>query len=75
MKQPVVYILASQRNSTLHTGVTGDLRRRTRQHKTDLIEDFTKHYGIHRLVYFELCEDRRAAIAREKQIGRWNRVW
>ena len=75
MKQPAVYILASQRNGTLYTGVTSDLRQRIWEHKGDLVEGFTRTYGVHRLVYYELCEDMGAAIAREKQIKRWNRAW
>jgi putative endonuclease len=75
MKQPVVYILASQRHGTLYTGVTSDLRRRVWQHKNDFVEGFTKTYGVHRLVYYELCTDMTSAIAREKQIKHWNRSW
>jgi len=75
MKQPAVYILASRRNGTLYTGVTGDLRRRIWQHQHDLVEGFTRKYRVHRLVYFELCDDMRTAIAREKQIKHWNRAW
>ncbi len=75
MKQPAVYILASQRHGTLYTGVTSDLRRRIWQHKNDFVEGFTKTYGVHRLVYFELCPDMTSAIAREKQIKHWNRSW
>jgi putative endonuclease len=73
--QPAVYILASQRNGTLYTGVTGDLPKRIWEHKSDLAEGFSKHYGVHLLVYFELHSDMPSAIAREKQIKKWNRVW
>ena len=68
MKQPAVYILASGKNGTLYTGVTSDLVKRVWQHKEDLADGFTKHYQIHHLVYYELCEDMLSAIAREKQI-------
>ena len=50
-KPPVVYILASKRNGTLYIGVTNDLQRRAWDHKNDLLEGFTKRYGVHRLVY------------------------
>ena len=73
--QPAVYILASQRNGTLYTGVTGDLPKRIWEHKSDVAEGFSKHYGVHLLVYFELHSDMPSAIAREKQIKKWNRVW
>ncbi|HEY0281922.1 MAG TPA: GIY-YIG nuclease family protein [Rhizomicrobium sp.] len=70
-----VYMLASKRNGPLYTGVTSDLANRTWQHKSDLIEGFTKRYGVHRLVWFEEFGDIYEAIAREKQIKGWNRAW
>ena len=70
-----VYILASRRNGTLYIGVTNDLLRRTWEHKSDLVEGFTKKYGVHILVWYELHEDINAAIAREKRMKRWNRAW
>ena len=75
MKQPCVYILASQRNGTLYTGVTSDLIRRVWEHKNNQTAGFTSKYTIHRLVYFEQHEDMNAAITREKQIKKWNRAW
>jgi len=73
-KQPAVYILASKRNGTLYIGVTSNLQKRW-EHKHDLVEGFTNRYGVHRLVYFELCEDMMSAIRREKQMKKWNRAW
>ena len=68
MKQPAVYILANDRNGTLYIGVTSYLVKRVWEHKQDLVDGFTKKYPLHRLVYFELCDDMLSAIAREKQI-------
>jgi putative endonuclease len=73
--QPAVYILSSQRNGTLYIGVTSDLVQRIWQHKSDLVEGFTKEHQVHSLVYFELFEDMLSAIAREKQLKKWNRAW
>ncbi len=70
-----VYILASRRNGTLYVGVTNDVMRRTWEHKSDLIVGFTRKYGVHILVWFELYDDIRLAIAREKQLKGWNRAW
>ena len=71
-----VYLLASQRNGTLYVGVTSDLVKRVWQHKNDLAgKGFTKRYGVHRLVYYEGHDDIRDAIAREKRIKKWKRVW
>ncbi|HET7833928.1 MAG TPA: GIY-YIG nuclease family protein [Gallionella sp.] len=73
--QPCVYILASQRNGTLYVGVTSDLVKRAWEHKNDVVEGFTRKYGVHLLVYFEPCADMMSAIVREKQIKKWERAW
>jgi putative endonuclease len=75
VRQPCVYILASARNGTLYTGVTSDLLKRVWEHKSDLVEGFTKRYAVHVLVWFELHEDMLAAIRREKTIKGWKRRW
>jgi putative endonuclease len=74
-KQPCVYILASKRNGTLYIGVTSDIFNRTSLHKQDLIEGFTKRYGVHRLVYYEMHLTMADAIRREKRLKKWNRAW
>jgi putative endonuclease len=74
-KQPSVYILASKRNGAIYVGVTSDLFIRIGIHKQDLIEGFTKRYGVHRLVYYEMHETMDAAILREKRLKKWNRAW
>jgi len=74
-KQSAVYILASKRNGTLYIGVTSNLEKRAWEHKNDLVEGFTKRYGVHRLVYYELHDDMALAISREKQMKKWNRAW
>ena len=74
-KQPAVYILASKRNGTLYIGVTSDLVKRVWQHKNDVVEGFTKKYGVHTLVYYEMHAGMTEAIRREKQLKKWNRAW
>lgn len=74
-KEYYVYILASKRNGTLYIGMTNDLRRRTYEHKNNLIKGFTEKYNIHNLVYFEETSEVKIAIEREKQIKKWNRKW
>jgi putative endonuclease len=61
-KHPCVYLLASKPNGIIYTGVTSDLRARVSVHKQDLRDGFTKRYGVHRLVYFEMHEIMDAAI-------------
>lgn len=63
-----VYILTNERNTVLHIGVTSDLKKRVHQHKSDLVEGFTKRYRTHKLVYYQVAETAYSAIAREKQI-------
>jgi putative endonuclease len=74
-KQPAVYILASKRNGTLYIGVTSDLVKRVWQHKNDVCEGFTKKYGVHTLVYYEMHANMTEAIRHEKQLKKWNRAW
>ena len=68
-----VYILASERNGTLYTGVTNDLARRVYEHKERLIEGFTKKYDVKNLVYYEIFEDIKDAIDREKRLKKYRR--
>ena len=75
MKEPCVYILASDRAGTLYVGVTSDLVSRVWQHRSGAVDGFTKRYGVHRLVYAEPCETMEQAILRGKQLKRWNRAW
>jgi len=75
VKQPCVYLLASRRNGTLYVGVTSDLIRRVWEHKEDLADGFTKRYGVHTLVWYELHDSMEVAIRREKAIKEWKRRW
>lgn len=70
---PCVYLLASRRNGTLYCGVTSDLPKRVWQHKNDLVDGFTKQYGVHVLVWYEAHETMESAIRREKAIKNWSR--
>ena len=75
MRQPCVYILASKKQGTLYTGVTSDLLKRVWEHRNDAVDGFTKRYGVHSLVYYELHGDMESAILREKQIKKWRQAW
>ncbi|MBU4483889.1 GIY-YIG nuclease family protein [bacterium] len=75
MKNYFVYILASQRNGTLHIGVTNNIARRIYEHKNDLIKGFTEKYRVHNLIYVEETNDVNVAITREKQLKKWKRSW
>jgi putative endonuclease len=67
--------MANRPDGTLYTGVTGYLQKRVYEHRSDLVEGFTKRYGIHQLVFYEVHEDMNGAITREKQIKKWKRNW
>jgi putative endonuclease len=75
VRQYYVYILASRPGGALYVGVTNNLIRRVYEHKHKLVDGHTKHYGIDRLVYFEVYETAYQAIQREKNIKHWPRVY
>ena len=75
VKQPAVYILSSGRNGTLYIGVTSDLPKRIWQHRSDLVDGFSKKYRVHLLVYYEIHTSMEAAIMREKRLKKWIRRW
>jgi putative endonuclease len=70
-----VYILASRRNGTLYTGVTGRIIGRVSQHKQKLTPGFTSRYGVDLLVWYEPHENVQIAIRREKRLKKWLRAW
>lgn len=49
--------------------------RRIYEHKNDFVKGFTNKYGVHKLVYFEQCNDYEVALQRERQIKEWKRKW
>ena len=67
-----VYIV-SNNSMTLYTGVTNDLKVRSRAHKSGEGSQFTSRYHIDRLAYFESFGLIVEAIAREKEIKTWSR--
>ena len=70
-----VYILTNRPNGTLYVGVTSDLVRRVAEHREGAVKGFPKTYGLKRLVYFEVYDDIRTAIQREKNMKHWSRTW
>ena len=71
-KRYYVYIM-SNTTGTLYTGVTNNLIRRVYEHKSKLIEGFTKKYNIDKLIFYEEADNISQAIAREKEIKGWRR--
>ncbi len=75
MNSYFVYIITNYNKSTLYIGVTNDLIRRMYEHRNGLVKGFSKKYRLKYLLYFEETGDVKAAILREKQLKKWNRVW
>ena len=70
-----VYILTNKHNTTLYTGITRDLKRRTAEHKLHLNKGFSDKYNTEKLVYYEVYDKLEIAIRREKQLKKWRRDW
>ena len=70
-----VYILASRRDGVLYVGVTADIARRIRLHKSGKGSTFVRKYNVTRLVHAERFDDIRSAIEREKRLKKWRRAW
>jgi len=68
MKAGYVYIMTNKSNQVLYTGVTSDLIKRIFQHRNKMIKGFTEKYKLIKLIYYEVSDDIRVAIEREKQI-------
>ena len=66
------YIIASL-TGTLYIGMTNNIERRMREHKSGEFEGFASEYKCNRLVYLEGFDDVRKAIDREKQLKGWRR--
>lgn len=74
-KQGYTYILASKKHGTLYVGSTSDLIKRIHEHKNELTDGFSKKYTVKTLVHYESHDDINNAIARERQLKKWNREW
>jgi putative endonuclease len=61
--------------ATALSGVTNNLGERLAEHRDGKGSKFVKQYGVLRLVYVESFERADEAIAREKQLKKWNRDW
>lgn len=69
------YIMSCASNTAIYIGVTGNLLKRVAEHKSGFGSEHTSKYRIRKLVYFEVHETLPEAIARERQLKRWRRVW
>jgi len=75
MAEYYVYFLASRPGGAIYVGVTNDIIRRMHEHRTGTVKGHTSRYKIDRLVHFEIYDDVRNALQREKNIKHWPRAW
>lgn len=69
-----IYILTNKNKTTLYIGVTSNLFIRVQQHRSKFYpRSFSARYQLTNLVYYELFSTIGEAIAREKQVKKWNR--
>jgi putative endonuclease len=72
-KEYYVYILTNDAGTVLYVGVTNDLQARLADHAAGVGGEFTRKYRCSQLIYFEVFDDVRQAIDREKQLKGWRR--
>lgn len=70
-----VYIVSNKRRTVYYIGVTADLAQRVLQHKSGKGSVFTKKYNCTYLIYYEYYPRIEEAIAKEKVLKKWKRVW
>ncbi|MBA3862435.1 MAG: excinuclease ABC subunit C [Erythrobacter sp.] len=70
-----VYIMTNKRYGVLYIGVTSDNAARTTQHHEGKGGGFTARFNCKRLVYVEQYPTIEEAIAREKAMKAWRRMW
>ncbi len=70
-----VYILTNPAKTTLYIGVTNNLAARLKEHwdNRGRPETFAGKYYCYNLIYFEVNPSIKSAIAREKELKKWNR--
>lgn len=70
-----VYIMTNKRHGVLYIGVTSDIAARVTQHREGKGSMFTARYNCKRLVHLEHFPSIQDAIAREKAMKAWKRMW
>jgi len=66
-----VYILTNRYRTVYYIGMTNNLARRLREHRSGRGSGFTARYRVTDLIYTEAYSTSRGAIRREKQLKGW----
>ncbi len=75
MKTFYIYMMANNHNNILYIGVTNNLIRRAYEHKSSLIDGFSKKYNCHKLVWYEQTNNIESAVAQKKRLKKWKREY
>lgn len=75
MNEYYIYIMSNTNNTVLYIWVTNDIIRRVYEHKNKILEWFSNDYNLNKLVYYEIYNDIKIALEREKHLKKWNREW
>ncbi|RJT25677.1 GIY-YIG nuclease family protein [Chakrabartia godavariana] len=70
-----VYIMTNKPLGVLYVGVTSSLAERVMAHREGRGSVFCRQWDLRRLVYVEHHPTIEGAIAREKTLKKWKRVW
>ena len=70
-----VYIMTNKPFGVLYIGVTAHIGMRIAAHRNGRGSEFCRKWELTRLAYLERYDDIEEAIAREKAMKRWKRVW
>ena len=62
-----MYVLLSEKNSSMYIGYTADLRKRVKEHNQGLNKS-TRPYIPWKLIYYEACLNKEDAKRREKYL-------
>lgn len=75
MRGGYVYIMTNKPHGVLYTGVTANIAARAFQHRNGTGSRFCRRYNCDKLVLVEAFPSIEDAIAREKAIKAWPRLW
>jgi putative endonuclease len=70
-----VYIMTNKPFGVLYVGVTADIAERVLAHREGRGAEFCRKWDLKRLVLIEPYPTIEEAIAREKALKNWRRVW